>query len=37
MQLLYRYGEGPGRELEIDLRRLRGQWYVDKIALGPPP
>jgi hypothetical protein len=37
MRLLYRYGEGPGGELGIELRRIRGQWFVDKIALGSPP
>ena len=37
MQLLYRYGEGTGRELPISLLRHQGRWAVDQIALGPPP
>lgn len=34
LQLLYRYGESSGRELPVEMLRIRGRWYVDRIALG---
>jgi hypothetical protein len=30
----YRYPQGP--ELPVELRRIRGEWAVDKISLGSP-